>query len=79
MHSKANVNVDEGDEESRGNHEEEQPQRKDAAMARDLAMKEGRRNVMKASPILAAGVWETSLLLFTVQQGDPCRRKLLPT
>lgn len=70
LDSEADIHVDEADEESRRSHEDEQRQPKDAAMTEDLAMKEARRNVMKASPILATGVRESYLscsLLF--QQG----------
>lgn len=61
LDSNADINANETDEESRGSHEEEQHQHKDAVMTEDIAKKEGRRRVMKALPILVIGVWEIFL------------------
>ena len=56
LDSKTDITVNEADKDLRRNDEEEQPQGMDPAMTKDLAMKEGRRSVMKSSPILATGV-----------------------
>lgn len=61
LDSEADTDIDETDGQSRGSDEEEQHQRKDAAMTEDPAIKEGRKSVMKAAPALVTGVRETYL------------------
>lgn len=67
LDSDAVNNPKETDQESRGSQEEERRQRKDPAMTEELAMKEGRKNVMKTLPILAIGVRKSFLMLSPVQ------------